>query len=182
MADRTKALKCLAPLTPVSPPFGATPVLGVPMIRSPLQEASDLDSMEKKLLNYDNAIRSEAIVIAEYQGYKNQEDIRWNSPPQANFHITTILKGPPLDTNCPVRFAFHTPYHADPPIGWRFDDSKMPEIGSKWILFIEFAALERGQYNTYIGTYGRQPATEANLAMLDQLMDKHSMKLLQSTP
>jgi hypothetical protein len=134
------------------------------------------------LLSYDNAIRSECIVIAEYRGCEKAENIRYNSPPRTAFHITEILKGPPLNKDLPVRYAFHTPFNGDPPENWKFDEKTMlPEKGSKWILFIEFAVPERLQFNTYMGSYGRQPATEANLDKLDKLLESHNMKFLQST-
>ncbi len=133
------------------------------------------------LLNYINAIRSEAIVIAEYRGYDKAPNIRYNSPPQAHYRITEVLKGPPLNKDLPIRYAFHTPLSEDAPPGWKFDDKMMPEKGSKWILFIEFAVPERGQFNTYEGSYGRQEASEKNLDKLDKLLESHNMKFLQST-
>jgi tetratricopeptide (TPR) repeat protein len=139
---------------------------------------SEVDKMERELRTYDNAIRSETIVIAEYKGYDKTDDIRWNSPPKANFHITKFLIGPPLARELPVRFAFHTPAQSDPPPGWKFDESKMPAKDSKWIMFIEFAVPERGQFNTYLGSYGRQEATDKNLDLLDKVMDSHNMKFL----
>ena len=138
--------------------------------------------MARELMTYDNAIRSEAIVIAEYEGYEPSAAIRYNSPPKANFHLFELLKGPPFNRALPVRFAFHIPNASasQAPPGWKFDDKAvMPEKGSKWILFIEWAVPERGQYNTYYGSYGRQPATEANLDKLDRLLESHNMKFLQ---
>jgi hypothetical protein len=143
-----------------------------------VDSGSDIDKMERELRTYDNAIRSETIVIAEYKGYTKTDDIRWNSPPCANYYITKFFVGPPLNRNLPVRYFFHTPAHAEAPPGWKFDPSTMPAVGSKWILFIEFAAPERGQFNTYLGSYGRQEASEKNLDHLDEVMDKHNIKFL----
>jgi tetratricopeptide (TPR) repeat protein len=157
---------------------GSTPGKVLIEDQSAVDSSSPVDAMERELRTMDNAIRSEAIVIAEYKGYDKGEDIRWNNPPKANFYITKFLIGPPLNRNLPVRYFFHTPAHPDAPAGWKFDDSKMPAVGSKWILFIEFAAPERGQFNTYLGSYGRMEATEANLDKLDTIMDKHNMKFL----
>jgi Tetratricopeptide repeat len=145
---------------------------------SGVDSSSDIDRMERELKTYDNAIRSETIVVAEYKGYTKTDDIRWNSPPCANYYITKFFVGPPLNRNLPVRYFFHTPAHAEAPPGWKFDPSTMPAVGSKWILFIEFAAPERGQFNTYLGSYGRQEASEKNLDHLDEVMDKHNIKFL----
>jgi tetratricopeptide (TPR) repeat protein len=142
--------------------------------------ASTVDAMGRELMNYDNAIRSEAIVIAEYEGYEKSDAIRYNSPPKAFYHMVELLKGPPFNRAMPVRFAFHTPAASEAPPGWKFDDkTMMPAKGSKWILFIEWAVPERGQFNTYLGSYGRQEATEANLDKLDRLLESHNMKFLQ---
>jgi tetratricopeptide (TPR) repeat protein len=129
----------------------------------------------KKKENFENAIMSEFICIAEYKGYDKSSDIRYNSPPATHWHIDKILKGPPLGSALPLRFDFHTPDEKDPPAGWKFDESKLPEKGSKWIIFIEWAASERGLYNTYWGSYGRQPATDQNLNALDNLLREHNM-------
>jgi hypothetical protein len=135
--------------------------------------------MGRDLMTYDNAIRSEAIVIAEYEGYDKSDAIRYNSPPKANYHMVELLKGPPFNRALPIHYAFHVPAASETPEGWKFDEKLMPAKGSKWILFIEYAVPEHGQYNTYFGSYGRQPATEANLDKLDRLLESHNMKYLQ---
>jgi tetratricopeptide (TPR) repeat protein len=141
--------------------------------------AVDKTAMASKLLNYDNAIRSESIVIAEYQGYDKTDDIRFNSPPLSHWHIDKILKGPPLSRTLPVRFDFHTPDVLDPPKGWKFDESKMPEKGSKHIVFIEFSVPDgvRRWFIPYLGSYGIQPATEDNMNTLDRLLEQHNMRI-----
>jgi tetratricopeptide (TPR) repeat protein len=136
--------------------------------------------MGRELMTYDNAIRSEAIVIATYEGYEKSDSIRFNAPPKAFFHMDQLLKGPPFNRALPITYAFHTPGTTESPPGWKFDDkTMMPEKGSKWILFIEFAIAEHGAYKTYYGSYGRQAATEANLDKLDRLLESHNMKYLQ---
>jgi hypothetical protein len=135
---------------------------------------TEFERRQRAFLNFENALRSETIVVAEYKGYNKSKEIRWNSPPQANFHITKTLKGKPIIADCPIRYAFHIPDLEIPP-DWKFHESQMPELGSKWILFIESAKLERGQYNTYWGSYGRQPATEANLQKLNELLANHDL-------
>jgi tetratricopeptide (TPR) repeat protein len=135
--------------------------------------------MGAKLLNYDNAIRSESILIAEYRGYDKNGDIRFNSPPMSHWHIEKILKGPPMNKDLPLRYDFHPTGVKDPPPGWKFDESMMPQKGSKWIIFIEFTVTEgvNHWYLPYYGSYGRQPATEENLNTLDSLLEQHNMKI-----
>jgi hypothetical protein len=43
-------------------------------------------------------------------------------------------------------------------------------------LFIEFAVPKRGMFETFQGSYGRQPATDDNLNNLYQLLDKFNMR------
>ncbi|HEY9760422.1 MAG TPA: tetratricopeptide repeat protein [Oculatellaceae cyanobacterium] len=135
--------------------------------------------MSGKLLNYDNAIRSESILLAEYKGYDKSSDIRFNSPPMTHWHIDKILKGPPLNKDLPLRYDFHPTGVKDPPPGWKFDESMMPEKGSKWIIFIEFSVPDgvKRWFLPYAGSYGRQPATEENLNTLDSLLEQHNMKI-----
>ena len=132
-----------------------------------------------KLENFENAIRSEFICIAEYQGYDKSDDIRFNAPVASHWRIDKILKGPPLNRALPVRYDFHTLSERQPPAGWTFNESRMPVKGSKWILFIEFAYPEGAKklFTTYDGSYGRQQATEKNLDQLDSLLESHQMKI-----
>lgn len=141
---------------------------------------SKIDSeLGKRLWNYDNAIRSESILIADYQGYDKNEDIRFNSPPLTHWHIDKILKGPPLNKSLPLRYDFHTPDVSTPPQGWKFDESKLPEKGSKWILFIEYSVPDgvKRWFLPFLGSYGVQPATEENLNTLDRLLEQHNMRI-----
>lgn len=132
-----------------------------------------------KLANYDNAIRSESICIAEYLGCDKSDDIRFNSPPATHWHIDRILKGPPLNRHLPLRFDFHTLDVTKQPSGWAFNEKLLPQKGSKWIIFIEFAVPEgpKKLFTTFDGSYGRQPATEENLNELDRLLEEHHMKV-----
>jgi tetratricopeptide (TPR) repeat protein len=132
-----------------------------------------------KLQNFENAIRSESICIAEYVGCDTADDVRFNSPPATQWHIERILKGPPLNRHLPLRYDFHTPDISKQPPDWKFDNKLLPQKGSKWIIFIEFAVPEgpRKLFTTYDGSYGRQPATEENLNELDRLLEEHHMKV-----
>ena len=128
------------------------------------QDAADPTKFE---CSYDNAIRSECICIAEYKGYEkgtDSTDINWNTPPQAHYRITDILKGPPLNKDIPVKYEFHNYVDIKMPKGWKFDEKKMmPAKDSKWILFIEFAVPKRGMFELFQGSYGRQEMTDENV-------------------
>lgn len=120
------------------------------------------------------AIRSEGIVIAEYQGYE-KGDINFFHPPKAKFRITKILKGPPLNKDLPVRFEFkeRSSKEGAPP-GWKFSDDKMPAKGSSWIIFLEWCAPRDGMFDTYEGSFGRLPADDENLNKVYAELEKHS--------
>jgi hypothetical protein len=63
------------------------------------------------------------------------------------------------------------------PEGWKFSEKEsMPKKGSEWILFIEFVAAKNNAYETYQGSFGRQPATEENLNKVYGLLDKYNMR------
>lgn len=120
---------------------------------------------------FQNAVRSECILVAEYRGFEASPDIAFYHPPQANYHITKILKGPPLNRDLPVRFEFHDHSKATAPAGWKFGLDKMPEKGSSWIIFIQNAVPRERMFDTYQGSYGRQPATEENLNQVYALLE-----------
>lgn len=124
-------------------------------------------------LTLQNACHSESIVMAEYLGYEKGE-IHFNNPPLANYHITKILKGPPLNKSIPIKYEFHD--HSNPPApkGWKFSDSDMPKKGSKWILFIKYAVPHNDMFETYEGSYGRQEASEENLNAVYDLLNAHN--------
>lgn len=155
----------------------SAPATPLPGDGSGVTSISLIDHMKRELLTYENAIKAEAIVIAEYLSCDKSGDIRYNSPPIAHYHILQYLKGPPLNRALPLRYDFHTQYESTPPTGWKFDASLLPEKGSKWIVFIEPAVPERGAFKTFSGSYGRQPATQANLDEVDRLLESHNMKL-----
>ncbi len=121
------------------------------------------------------AIRSEGIVIAEYQGYEKHPLINYFHPPKAKFHITKILKGPPLNKDMPVRFEFKERSTATPaPSGWKFSEDKMPAKGSSWIIFLEWCTPRDGMFDTYEGSFGRLPADDENLNKVYAELEKHS--------
>ncbi|PWU00497.1 MAG: hypothetical protein C5B53_03995 [Candidatus Melainabacteria bacterium] len=124
--------------------------------------------------SFENACHSECIVIAEYRGYEDNGDITFNHPPRANYHITKILKGPPLNKDMPIRYEFHDRAKCEMPSGWKFGADKMPEKGSQWIIFIQNAVPRDRMFDTFQGAYGRQPATEENLNKVYGLLEASS--------
>jgi len=132
--------------------------------------------MEDDLSFLNAATKSECILLAEYDGFDKSPDIGWNHPPEARYKVTEILKGPPLTHALPVKYEFHDTFKTDMPKDWKFSDKIMPEKGSKWILFIEFAVPKRGMFELYQGSYGRQPANDDNLNNLYALLDKYNMR------
>ncbi len=128
------------------------------------------DSTQFKL-SFLNASHSECIVIAEYIDYQRNPDIQFFHPPIANYHITKILKGPPLNKELPIRYEFYDRTNNVAPPGWKFGKDKMPEKGSEWIIFIRNAIPRDGAFDTYEGSYGRQPANEDNLNQIYALLE-----------
>lgn len=124
-------------------------------------------------LSLENAVpRSECILIAEYLDYKHSPDIHFFHPPIAHYHIDKILKGPPLNRDLPLRYEFYDRQSlSGTPPGWKFGNDKMPEKGSKWIIFIRTALPRDGAFDTYEGSYGRQPASEENMNKVYALLE-----------
>ncbi|HEY9715149.1 MAG TPA: hypothetical protein V6C72_16890 [Chroococcales cyanobacterium] len=167
---KVKPIPISVPTTPLKPVVVAPPP---PKIEKPKVPEKPTGVYR---LSYENAIHSESIVLAEYEGFQSG-DIHWNNPPMANYHIEEILKGPPLNKALPVKYEFHDSVNTAMPKGWKFSPSLMPAKGSKWILFIEFAVPKQGAFETYEGNYGRQEASEDNLNQLYQLLDAANMRL-----
>ncbi|HEY9678981.1 MAG TPA: hypothetical protein V6C76_13310 [Drouetiella sp.] len=122
--------------------------------------------------SYQNACKSESIVLADYVSYdKTSPDVRWNQPVKAYYQITRIMKGPPLNKHLPIKYEFHDRTNPPMPTDWKFGPKAMPEVGSHWIIFIEHAVPHNGQFETYEGSWGRQPNTEENLNKVYQLLN-----------
>ena len=130
--------------------------------------------------SFENAIKSECVVLAVYDGCDNSPDIAWNHPACAHYRIYDIPKGPPLNKSLPVKYEFHDRVNIQIPVGWRFSPDKMPNKGSKWILFIENAVPKQSygkmMFDLFQGSYGAQAATEENMNHLNALLDKYNMR------
>jgi tetratricopeptide (TPR) repeat protein len=122
--------------------------------------------------SFENAFHSECIILATYEDYTRSPDTSYFHPPIAHYRITKFLKGPPLNKDLPLRYEFHDRSKSTAaPKGWKFTEDKMPEKGSEWILFIKNGLPRDGAFDTYMGNYGRQPATEDNLNHIYSLLE-----------
>jgi tetratricopeptide (TPR) repeat protein len=129
-------------------------------------------SLQQYQKSYENAaLRSECILVAEYEGYEKKGDIEFFNPPIAKYKISKILKGPPLNRDLPVRYEFHDRSVKKVPDGWKFSKDLMPEKGSKWLIFLQIALPRDGAFDTYTGDYGRQPATDENMNRIYALLE-----------
>jgi tetratricopeptide (TPR) repeat protein len=156
------------PNTTVASPSGNLPSIGpVPEHQTIL--ARDTATFK---LSFQNASHSECILTAKYLDYIHSPDIQFFHPPIAKYYITKILKGPPLNKDLPIRYEFYDRSSSGGmPIGWKFGKDKMPEKGSEWIIFIRNAVPRDGAFDTYEGSYGRQPAIEENLNQIYALLE-----------
>ncbi len=140
--------------------------------KRPDQDAKKI--VEQYRQSYEAALKSESILLAQYEGYDKSDDIRYNHPPKAYYHIKKVLKGPPLNASLPIRYDFHLPKDTQAPPNWKFSSDIMPKPGSLWIIFIENALTKHGMYETFEGSYGRQEANDENLNKIYDLIDKSS--------
>lgn len=124
-------------------------------------------------LTYDNAFRSESIVVAKFLKYESDGPISYFRPPKAIYHIEEVMKGPPLNPTIPVRYEFHQKIDQPKPKGWKFSKDMMPKKDSKWILFIHNAVPIDGMLETYHGSFGRQEYNEENLDKILRIMETH---------
>jgi hypothetical protein len=177
----TAAPASAAPVVTPAATVGTTTQTTTTAITAPATTTTTIETKKEvkkeEAVNYSlslqNACNSESVMIAEYLGYEKNPDIRFNQPARAEYHIVKILKGPPLNRRLPVKYEFHD--HSDPktPAGWKFNDKDMPEKGSKWLIFINNSVPHNGQFETYEGSYGRQPMTEENLNKVYQFLGSH---------
>ncbi|MDX2104763.1 MAG: hypothetical protein SFY67_00040 [Candidatus Melainabacteria bacterium] len=126
-------------------------------------------------LNLENAyLKSEAVFIAEYKGYEKRPDITYYQPPLAKFYIEKFYKGPPLNRNIPIKFEFNEGLENQKrPEGWKFSEELMPKPGSKWIIFVENAVPVDHMFETFHGSYGRQPYSDETLDEVLAILEKH---------
>lgn len=175
IAALSTKIRTPAPKKDLPPPVYIDKDAPVKVIAPPKIHASDVGSTSSYALTYGNLEHSsEFIAICTYKKYELENDITYFRPPIALFHIDEILKGPPLSATLPIRFEFHEKIAGSEkqPPGWTFSSDKMPALGSKWLIFIENAVPKRGAFDTYHGSYGRQPATEENRNLIYRILEE----------
>ena len=119
--------------------------------------------------------RSEWVGICSYIGYEKGDQIDYLNPPTALFHTLKCLKGPPMPIDIPINFKFYDQADAQMPEGWHFTENKMPPMKSTWIIFIPIASPSPDhEFYTYDGCYGRQIATEENIAKIEAINETHN--------
>ncbi|MFA6208793.1 MAG: tetratricopeptide repeat protein [Candidatus Obscuribacterales bacterium] len=125
-------------------------------------------------LTLENAYTAcEFIGICTYEGVNKADIVTYYHPPVARFHIDTILRGPKLNREMPVRYEFHDKTGDEPPKDWKYSEDKLPKKGSKWILFTDLAIPTNGAFETYHGNFGRLEATDANLDKIYKIIELH---------
>ena len=119
-------------------------------------------------------LKSESILVCEYNGFEKDGFISYYRPPKAKFRIIEFLKGPPLNKSLPVRYEFHDKTNKKKPKDWKFDAKKlMPKKGSKWIIFIPNAVPVDGMFETYHGSYGRMAYNGDSIDQVLQILEQH---------
>jgi hypothetical protein len=140
--------------------------------------SADAEAKNKEAIaegrTYEAAFRaSEGIYECEYLGRKKQENISFDNPPIANYRWVQCFKGPPFGYDLRVRFDFGQTTQDKMPAGWKFREDMMPARHSHWIIFLPNCVPEPGGFRTYMGSYGRQEASEKNISAIKAFVEKH---------
>jgi hypothetical protein len=131
----------------------------------------------------------ESILVGEYVGvYRDvklgkewKTSVTYSSPPTVFFRLIQVLKGPPLSGTgfaTPIGRKIAIKYEfgdseVDQPKDWKFDESMLPKIGSKWILFIP-DAVRHGYpraFETFQGSAGRLEFSTENIEKIHAAID-----------
>ena len=96
----------------------------------------------------------------------------------ARYRVYRVLKGPPLGiSSINIKFDVHD--LAAPSDPHKNDKAMMPQMGSKWILFIPFLIPKNGAYETLLNGKGKVECTEQNLrVVLTELGDEFDPRFL----
>lgn len=98
--------------------------------------------------------KSSFIALAYYDGY-DKESVK-TYPPQVRFKLVQILIGKGCcKTKLPIRFVSSDNISDQAPLDWQFKEDAMPELGSRWIIFLEKLQPHDGGFDTYRGSLGR---------------------------
>lgn len=119
--------------------------------------AYNIDTNISELVN-----KSNFIALAVYENYDQEMGNAY--PPHANFKLVQILAGKPCcKTKLPVRFVRSQNIDEKAPQGWHASPEQMPELGSRWIIFLEQFQPNNGAFDTYKGSFGRVPYSHETL-------------------
>ncbi len=135
-------------------------------------KGSHLETSEKSLTLENAFNRAEKIVVADFAGYEGK-NVTYFAPPKAIYKIDRFLIGSALNKTIFVRYEFHNKTNVERPKDFKFSPDTMPQLGSKWILFIDNAVPIDGMYQTYKGSFGRVEYNDENLDKILQIIDKH---------
>jgi hypothetical protein len=153
---------------------GPTPRWAIDPTRRFLSQEPPNPSGTEQRLDFENAFRgSEWMGIGEYRSFENKPGLNFINPPAAIFECTKVLKGPFIGHHLNVIFDFRENPQDNSPPGWEFSENLMPKKGSSWIIFIPDTVPKANGFTTYRGRYGRQQATEDNLAKVYAVIEKH---------
>lgn len=120
------------------------------------------DSEIKELVS-----KSSFIALAYYDGY-DQDSVK-SYPPHAKFKLVQILIGKGCcKTKLPIRFVRSENISEAAPSQWQFTEKEMPEIGSRWVIFLEQLQPHDGGFDTYKGSLGRVAYTHETLMKIRQ--------------
>jgi len=119
----------------------------------------------------EEAYQSQLIVIAEYIGYISDNQISYFHGPIAQYRIIQVLKGVSRSMDLSVRYDFHDGSACVEEEGWKFSEELMPDIGSKWILFLGEDASN--YWTTYRGDFGRWIANPENLKQVEEGLEEN---------
>ncbi len=126
------------------------------------------DSEIKELVS-----KSNFIALAYYDGY-DQDSVK-SYPPHASFKLVQILIGKGCcKTRLPIRFVRSENISEVAPSQWQFNKKDMPEIGSRWIIFLEQLQPHAGGFDTCRGSLGRVAYSNETLI---KIRDEIQLKL-----
>lgn len=123
-----------------------------------------------------NPAQCESVVVVEYTGWsarpENLNSITYLTPPRLDFRITDILAGPKIGPKITVAYEF---CDADEQLSsWKFDESMLPKIGSKWILLIGRLRFSDPLVRTLDGGHGRFKFSKKILEKTKQTLAKRN--------
>ncbi len=115
----------------------------------------------------EGAVRESLVIVeVEYLGYETVGKVDYFSGPTAKYRVLRALKGQ-LEGEVRVRYDFTDGSACIPPKSWHFSKEKMPEPGSRWILFL---TSTNSPASTYRGEFGRHPSNLEVEAKVEALL------------